>query len=130
MDEQDQQQLRRWVGLGGLALVVVILVTIIGTPNDPDATSQPGQGGKVRARSSGRSVPQRVCDVCHGTDRSGVPLVSPRSCRSCRPARVDDWPISGSPEVSCSLWAGSSRRGRPSPWLTSPNTRIRTSCKR
>ncbi len=43
MDEQDQQQLRRWVGLGGLALVVVILVTIIGTPNDPEATSSPAK---------------------------------------------------------------------------------------
>jgi hypothetical protein len=43
MDDQDQQQLRRWVGLGGLALVVVLLVTIIGTPNDPDATSSPAK---------------------------------------------------------------------------------------
>jgi hypothetical protein len=47
MDEQSQHQeqlqLRRWVGLGGLALVVVILATIIGTPNDPDATTGPAK---------------------------------------------------------------------------------------
>jgi hypothetical protein len=41
--EQLQLQLRRWVGLGGLALVIVILATIIGTPNDPDATTGPAK---------------------------------------------------------------------------------------
>ena len=33
--------LRRRVGLGGLALVVVLLVTILATPNTPDATASP-----------------------------------------------------------------------------------------
>jgi hypothetical protein len=34
-------QLRRRVGLGGLALVVVLLVTIFATPSTPDATANP-----------------------------------------------------------------------------------------
>jgi hypothetical protein len=38
--------LRRWVGLGGLALVVVLLVTIFATPNTPDATAGPAQVAK------------------------------------------------------------------------------------
>ena len=37
---------RRWVGLGGLALVVVLLVTIFTTPNTPDATTGPAQVAK------------------------------------------------------------------------------------
>jgi hypothetical protein len=32
---------RRWVGLGGLALVVSLLATILFTPNGPDATAGP-----------------------------------------------------------------------------------------
>ena len=35
--------LRRRVGLGGLALVVVLLVTIFATPNTPDATASPAK---------------------------------------------------------------------------------------
>jgi hypothetical protein len=41
----DDQQ-RRWVGLGGLALVVVLLVSIFGTPNPPDATATPAKVAK------------------------------------------------------------------------------------
>ena len=36
-------QLRRGVGLGGLALVVVLFVTILATPDPPDATSSPAK---------------------------------------------------------------------------------------
>jgi hypothetical protein len=32
---------RRWVGLGGLALVVVLLATVFLTPNGPDPTASP-----------------------------------------------------------------------------------------
>src|ERR1700683_4345686 len=32
---------RRWVGLGGLALVVVLLATVFLTPNGPDTTASP-----------------------------------------------------------------------------------------
>jgi hypothetical protein len=38
--------LRRWVGLGGLALVVVLLVSIFATPNTPDATASPAKVAK------------------------------------------------------------------------------------
>jgi hypothetical protein len=41
MDEQ--LQLRRWVGLGGIALVVVILASIFATPMTPDATASPAK---------------------------------------------------------------------------------------
>jgi hypothetical protein len=45
---------RRWVGLGGLALVVVLLVTIFTTPNTPDATTGPAQVAKfVHANKGG-----------------------------------------------------------------------------
>ncbi len=45
---------RRWVGLGGLALVVVLLVTIFTTPNTPDATAGPAQVAKfVHAHRGG-----------------------------------------------------------------------------
>jgi hypothetical protein len=43
---QRDDHLRRWVGLGGLALVVVLLVTVFATPNTPDATSSPAQVAK------------------------------------------------------------------------------------
>ena len=47
-------QQRRWVGLGGLALVVVLLVTIFTTPNTPDATAGPAQVAKfVHAHRGG-----------------------------------------------------------------------------
>jgi hypothetical protein len=36
-------QLRRWVGLGGLAVVIVLLVTVFGTPENPDATAGPAK---------------------------------------------------------------------------------------
>lgn len=36
----DNRQ-RRWVGLGGLALIVSLLATIVFTPNGPDATASP-----------------------------------------------------------------------------------------
>jgi hypothetical protein len=36
-------QLRRWVGLGGLVLVVVLLVSIFATPSTPDATASPAK---------------------------------------------------------------------------------------
>jgi hypothetical protein len=32
-------RMRRWVGLGGLALVIVLLATILATPENPDATA-------------------------------------------------------------------------------------------
>jgi hypothetical protein len=35
--------LRRWVGLGGLALIVVLLVTVFLTPNSPDPASSPAK---------------------------------------------------------------------------------------
>jgi len=41
MDEQ--LQLRRWVGLGGIALVVVLLASIFATPMTPDATASPAK---------------------------------------------------------------------------------------
>ena len=45
---------RRWVGLGGLALVAVLLVTIFTTPNLPDATAGPAQVAKfVHAHRGG-----------------------------------------------------------------------------
>jgi hypothetical protein len=36
-------QMRRWVGLGGLALVLVLLVTVFATPESPDATAGPAK---------------------------------------------------------------------------------------
>jgi hypothetical protein len=36
-------RLRHWVGLGGLALVVAILVTIFATPNTPASTASPAR---------------------------------------------------------------------------------------
>jgi hypothetical protein len=36
-------RLRRWVGLGGLTLVVAILVTIFATPNTPASTASPAR---------------------------------------------------------------------------------------
>jgi hypothetical protein len=38
--------LRRWVGLGGLALVVVLLVSIFATPNPPEASATPAKVAK------------------------------------------------------------------------------------
>jgi hypothetical protein len=35
--------LRRWVGLGGLALVVVLLITIFATPENPSSTASPAR---------------------------------------------------------------------------------------
>jgi hypothetical protein len=37
------EHLRRWVGLGGLVLVVVLLVTIFASPQSPDATTSPAK---------------------------------------------------------------------------------------
>jgi hypothetical protein len=37
----DDSHLRRWVGLGGLALVLVLVGTILFTPNGPDTTASP-----------------------------------------------------------------------------------------
>ena len=36
---QRDDHLRRWVGLGGLAFVVVLLATVFATPNGPDTTA-------------------------------------------------------------------------------------------
>jgi hypothetical protein len=41
--EMRMGNVRRWVGLGGLALVVVLLVTVFATPNNPDATASPAK---------------------------------------------------------------------------------------
>ncbi len=38
-DTKRDDRLRRWVGVGGLAFVVVLLVTVFATPNGPDATA-------------------------------------------------------------------------------------------
>jgi hypothetical protein len=42
-DASAEDHLRRWVGLGGLALVVVLLVTIFATPNSLSATASPAK---------------------------------------------------------------------------------------
>src|SRR5580698_8767649 len=45
---------RRWVGLGGLALVLVLLVTIFTSPQTPDATTSAAQVAKfVRTNQGG-----------------------------------------------------------------------------
>ena len=42
-DGLTDEHLRRWLGLAGLLLVVVLLVTIFATPENPDATASPAK---------------------------------------------------------------------------------------
>lgn len=42
-ERPTDEHLRRWVGLGGLLLVAVLLVTIFATPENPDATASPAK---------------------------------------------------------------------------------------
>jgi hypothetical protein len=41
--EATMNNLQRWVGLGGLALVAVLVVTILATPQNPNATASPAK---------------------------------------------------------------------------------------
>jgi hypothetical protein len=41
--EATMNNLRRWVGLGGLGLVAVLLATILASPKNPDATAGPAK---------------------------------------------------------------------------------------
>jgi hypothetical protein len=46
IEVKGDDHLRRWVGLGGLAFVVVLLATVFATPNTPDATASPAKVAK------------------------------------------------------------------------------------
>ena len=93
-------RLRRWVGLGGLAFVVVLLATVFATPNGPDTTASAAKVATFAHQNRGGLYLSAYL-ISLAVLIAGALLWYLRDVVA-PDARADAWPIWGSPGDSSS----------------------------